>query len=95
VVTAKTAVKGTRRPLAVLKVGFLKWVQRLRITSFRGAPLTFALGIMTMALSTVGIAIALVALVIWAIYFGGKLPVPFGLRSCQGKSWREVKAPPE
>jgi hypothetical protein len=42
-----------------------------------------------MATSTVLLVAAIVAIVAWAILFGGKLPVPFGARSCQGKNWRQ------
>lgn len=27
--------------------------------------------------------------VAWTLFFRGKLPVPFGARSCQGKHWRQ------
>ncbi len=37
---------------------------------------------------TVLFVAAIVAIVAWGILFSGKLPVPFGARSCQGKSWR-------
>ena len=41
-----------------------------------------------MVTSTILLVAAIAATVAWAILFGGKLPVPFGARSCQGKNWR-------
>ena len=45
-----------------------------------------------MTISTIlllaGIAAFFVWIIVWAIVFGGKLPVPIGLRRCQGKNWR-------
>jgi propanediol dehydratase small subunit len=38
--------------------------------------------------STILLIGATLALIVWASVFGGKLPVPFGARSCQGTSWR-------
>ena len=39
------AVKGTGRPVAVLKLGFLLQVRWLQVSSASGQPLTFTLGV--------------------------------------------------
>ena len=31
---------------------------------------------------------AIVGVIIWAVIFGGKLPMPFTARACQGRNWR-------
>ena len=41
-----------------------------------------------MATSTVVLILVIVATITWATLWGGKLPTPFGARSCQGKNWR-------
>lgn len=41
-----------------------------------------------MASSSILVLAGIAAAVVWAIIFGGKLPVPFGSRSCQGRNWR-------
>ncbi|MFZ3174707.1 MAG: hypothetical protein WA146_07410 [Thiobacillus sp.] len=41
-----------------------------------------------MAISTALLIAVIVGTIIWAVVFGGKLPVPFGARTCQGKNWR-------
>ncbi|MBK6323420.1 MAG: hypothetical protein IPF38_14930 [Burkholderiales bacterium] len=41
-----------------------------------------------MATSTILLIAGIAAAVVWTIFFGGKLPIPFGSRSCQGKDWR-------
>jgi len=41
-----------------------------------------------MATSTILLVAAMVGIVIWGVLVGGKLPVPFGARSCQGRNWR-------
>jgi len=39
--------------------------------------------------STIVTALAVLGLIVWAVLCGGKLPVPFRARSCQGKGWRQ------
>jgi propanediol dehydratase small subunit len=41
-----------------------------------------------MTTSTVLLIAVIVGTIIWAVFFGGKLPVPFGALTCQGKNWR-------
>ncbi len=41
-----------------------------------------------MATSTILLIVAIVVSFVWAAFAGGKLPAPFGARSCQGKDWR-------
>lgn len=41
-----------------------------------------------MTTSTVLLFAVITGAIFWAVFFGGKLPVPFGARSCQGKNWR-------
>lgn len=38
--------------------------------------------------STTLLVAAIAAIIAWATLFGGKFPVPFGARSCQGRNWR-------
>lgn len=40
--------------------------------------------------STTLLVAAIAAIIAWAALFGGKLPVPFGARSCQGRNWRRL-----
>jgi len=42
-----------------------------------------------MATSTILLVAAIAGTIVWSVFFGGKLPVPFGARSCQGKNWRQ------
>ncbi|MGJ0486902.1 MAG: hypothetical protein ACR65R_20540 [Methylomicrobium sp.] len=42
-----------------------------------------------MATSTVLFLVAIGAAIVWGVLFGGRLPAPFGARSCQGKNWRQ------
>ena len=39
--------------------------------------------------STILLIAGIAATVVWTTLFGGKLPRPFGSRSCQGKDWRQ------
>lgn len=41
-----------------------------------------------MATSTALLIAAIAGTIIWAVFFGGELPVPFGARTCQGRDWR-------
>ena len=41
-----------------------------------------------MATSTALLIAAIAGTIIWAVFSGGKLPVPFGARTCQGRDWR-------
>lgn len=41
-----------------------------------------------MATSTILLIVAIVVTFVCATFVGGKLPAPFGARSCQGKDWR-------
>lgn len=41
-----------------------------------------------MTTSTALLITAIAGAIIWAAFFGGKLPAPFGARTCQGKNWR-------
>lgn len=43
---------------------------------------------MSMGISTVVILFLVAASVLWSILFGGRLPKPYNMRSCQGKGWR-------
>lgn len=43
-----------------------------------------------MTISTVLLFAAIAAAIVWAALFGGKLPVPFAARSCQGRTWRRA-----
>jgi hypothetical protein len=43
---------------------------------------------MVMVTSDILLVAAIAATIAWAIFFGGKLPVPFSTRSCQGRNWR-------
>lgn len=38
---------------------------------------------------TILLVAAIAGTIVWAVFFGGKLPVPFGARSCQGRNWRQ------
>jgi hypothetical protein len=41
-----------------------------------------------MATSTALLIAVIVGTIVWVVFFGGKLPAPFGARTCQGKNWR-------
>jgi|JI10StandDraft_1071094.scaffolds.fasta_scaffold31320_2 propanediol dehydratase small subunit len=41
-----------------------------------------------MATSTILLVAAIAGIIAWDVFFAGKLPVPFGARSCQGRNWR-------
>lgn len=43
-----------------------------------------------MTISTALWFAAIAAAIVWVLLFGGKLPVPFSARSCQGRVWRRA-----
>ena len=52
-----------------------------------GPRLSRGLGVIAMATSTTLLIAAIACAIIWSVFFGGKLPVPFSARSCQGRDW--------
>ena len=55
---------------------------------FRSFAVQITLGVIAVTSSSLLLLGVFAATVVWAIVFGGKLPVPFGSRSCQGRNWR-------
>ncbi|HXU94456.1 MAG TPA: hypothetical protein VFP33_12445 [Gallionella sp.] len=41
-----------------------------------------------MTITTALLVAAIAGTIIWSFFFGGKLPVPFNARTCQGRNWR-------
>lgn len=39
---------------------------------------------------TIIVILVVFAIVLWSIFFGGRLPQPFHRRNCQGKGWRRA-----
>lgn len=41
-----------------------------------------------MATSIILLVAAVAGTIVWIVFFGGRMPVPFDARSCQGRNWR-------